>query len=55
MPFYLIVICTILLFFRFNNLLKAIKSKKALRSEILQLLLSIIIAVFLYLYINKRN
>jgi hypothetical protein len=55
MPFYLIVICTILLFFRFNNLLKAIKSKKALRSEIFTTLLSIIIAVCLYLYINKRN
>jgi capsular polysaccharide biosynthesis protein len=55
MPFYIIVIFSILIFFRFNNLLKAIKSKKALKSEIFTTLLSIIIAVFLYLYINKRN
>ena len=55
MPFYLIVIFSILLFFRFDNLIKAIKSKKDLRSEIFTTLLSMLIAVCLYLYISKRN
>ncbi len=55
MPFYLIVIFSILLFFRYNNLIKAIKSKKDLKSEIFTTLLSLLIAVCLYLYISKRN
>jgi uncharacterized membrane protein YidH (DUF202 family) len=55
MPFSFIVIYSILLFFRFNNLIKAIKSKKDLRSEIFTTLLSILIVVCLCLYISKRN
>jgi len=55
MPFYLIVIYSILLFFRFNNLIKAIKAKKDLRSEIFTTLLSILIVVCLYLYISQKK
>jgi len=54
MPFYLIVIYSIL-FFRFNNLIKAIKAKKDLRSEIFTTLLSILIVVCLYLYISQKK
>jgi len=55
MPFYLIVIYSILLFIRFNNLIKAIKAKKDLRSEIFTTLLSILIVVCLYLYISQKK
>ncbi len=55
MPFTIMIIYSMLLFIRLDNLIKAIKSNKNIVSEILTTLLSILIAVSCYLYIARRN
>jgi hypothetical protein len=55
MSFSFIIIYSILLFIRFDNLIKAIKSNKNLLSEILTTLLSILIVVSAYLYISQKK
>jgi hypothetical protein len=55
MPNYFIAIFSILLFFRFNNLIKAIKIKKNVLSEFLVTLLSIFIVVCLYIYLDRKK
>jgi hypothetical protein len=55
MPFTIMIIYSVLLFIRLDNLIKAIKSNKNIVSEILTTLLSILIAVSCYLYIARRN
>ena len=55
MPYYLIAIYSILLFPRFNTLIKAIKLKKNILNEVLVTLLSIFIVVCLYIYLDRRK
>lgn len=55
MPFSIIIIYTMLLFIRIDNLIKAIKSNKNLLIEILTTLLSILIVVCAYLYISQKK
>jgi len=55
MPYYLIVIYSILLCPRFNTLIKAIKLKRNILSEVLITLLSILIVVGYYIYFRRRN
>ena len=55
MPFTIMIIYSMLLFIRLDNLIKAIKSNKNIVSEILTTLLSILIAVSCYLYIARKN
>jgi len=55
MPYYLIAIYSILLFPRFNKLIKAIKLKKNILSEVLVTLLSILIIVGYYIYFRRRS
>ena len=55
MPYYLIVIYSILLFPRFNPLIKAIKLNKNILNEVLVTLLSILIVVGYYIYFRRRN
>jgi hypothetical protein len=51
MPFYFMAIFSILLFFKFDRLIQAIKLKKNVLAELLVTLLSILIVVCLYLVI----
>lgn len=55
MPYYIIAIYSILLFPRFNKLIKAIKLKKNILSEVLVTLLSILIIVGYYIYFRRRS
>lgn len=55
MPYYIIAIFSILLFFRFNTLVKAIKLKKNILSEVVVTLLSILIIVGYYIYLRRRS
>ena len=50
MPYYFIAIFSMLLFFKFDKLLQAIKFKKNVLEELLVTLLSILIVVCLYLF-----
>ena len=55
MNYYFIAIYSILLFPRFNTLIKAIKLKKNILNEVLVTLLSILIIVCYYIYFRRRS
>jgi hypothetical protein len=55
MPYYLIAIYSILIFPRFNTLIKAIKLKENILNEVLVTLLSILIIVCYYIYFRRRS